>query len=246
MRPRIHLNALPRWARISAMGEVAENIKAVRRRISEAAGRVGREPSDVTLVAVTKTVSAQKAAEALEAGVADLGEARAQEARRKHEVIGGRALWHLIGPLQTNKAKYCPGLFSLVHSLDRMELINELSRRAEAVGAVVQGLLQVNISGEAQKSGCRPEEAGEILKSASRLAGVKIAGLMTIPPVCDDPEDSRPVFRSLMELRAGLEKMGIENVSLRIISAGMTNDFEVAVEEGSTLVRVGTAIFGSR
>jgi hypothetical protein len=228
------------------MSEVAENILEVRRRISEAAIRVGRTPSDVTLVAVTKTVSAQKAIEALEAGVADLGEARAQEARRKHEVIGDRAIWHLIGPLQTNKAKYCPGLFSLVHSLDRMELINELSRRAESAGTVVNGLLQVNISGEAQKSGCRPEEAEAILKSASRLAGVKIVGLMTIPPICDDPEESRPVFRSLMELKAGLAKMGIENISLSIVSAGMTNDFEVAVEEGSALVRVGTAIFGSR
>jgi hypothetical protein len=228
------------------MNEVAENIMEVRRRISGAASRVSRVPSSVTLVAVTKSVSAQKAIEALSAGVADLGEARTQEARRKYEVIGSRALWHLIGPLQTNKAKYCPGLFSLVHSLDRMELISELSRRAEAVGEVVHGLLQVNISGEKQKSGCKPEDAGDILKAASRLAGVKIVGLMTIPPACDDPEDSRPVYRSLMELKADLMKIGIENVSLSIISAGMTNDFEVAVEEGSTLVRVGTAIFGSR
>jgi hypothetical protein len=228
------------------MGEVAENIRTVRHRIAEAARRVGREPSSVTLVAVTKTVSAEKAMEAVSAGVTDLGEARTQEAKRKFEVIGGRALWHLIGPLQTNKAKYCPGLFSLVHSLDRMELISELSRRAESAGTVVEGLLQLNISGEQSKSGCRPEDAGGILKAASALRGVRIAGLMTIPPFCDDPEDSRPVYRALMELKAGLVKMGIENVSLSTVSAGMTNDFEVAVEEGSTLVRVGTAIFGSR
>ena len=228
------------------MGEVAENIRSVRRRITEAARRAGTEPSRVKLVAVTKTVSAEKALEAVEAGVADLGEARTQEARRKYEVIGKQAVWHLIGPLQTNKAKYCPGLFSFVHSLDRMELINELSRRSAAVGTVVEGLLQVNVSGEQSKSGCRPEDAGDILKAASALQGVRITGLMTIPPFCDDPEDSRPVYRELIELRNGLEKMGIQNVSLSVISAGMTNDFEVAVEEGSTLVRVGTAIFGSR
>ncbi|MBF0292125.1 MAG: YggS family pyridoxal phosphate-dependent enzyme [Nitrospinae bacterium] len=228
------------------MSEVAENIKDVRRRIAEAAGRVDRDPSSVTLVAVTKTVSPQKALEAVEAGVTDLGEARTQEAKRKYEVIGNRAVWHLIGPLQTNKAKYCPGLFSLIHSLDRMELISELSRRAELAGTVVDGLLQVNISGEKQKSGCRPQDAGDILKSASSMRGVRITGLMTIPPACDDPEDSRPVFRSLMELKSDLTKIGIENVSLSIVSAGMTNDYEVAVEEGSTLVRVGTAIFGSR
>ena len=228
------------------MSEVAENIKDVRRRIAEAAGRVGRDPSSVTLVAVTKAVGAQQAIEAVEAGVTDLGEARAQEAKRKYEVIGNRAVWHLIGPLQTNKAKYCPGLFSLIHSLDRMELINELSRRAELAGTVIDGLLQVNISGEKQKSGCRPQDAGDILKSASSLRGVRITGLMAIPPACDDPEDSRPVFRSLMELKSDLTKIGIENVSLSIVSAGMTNDYEVAVQEGSTLVRVGTAIFGSR
>lgn len=228
------------------MDDVAENIRNVRRRIKSAAERVGRDPASIKLVAVTKTVSAQTALEAVEAGVVDLGESRAQEARRKFDVIGHRAAWHLIGPLQTNKAKYCPGLFSLVHSLDRMELIAELSRRAEQAGAIVEGLLQVNISGEEQKSGCRPEEAADLLKTASLLKGVKIVGLMTIPPFSDDPEDSRPVFRALMELRGGLEKMGIENVSLSVISAGMTGDFEVAVEEGSTLVRVGTAIFGTR
>lgn len=218
----------------------------VRRRIAGAAKRAGRNAASVRLVAVTKTVSPQLALAALDAGVTDLGESRTQEARRKYEVIGGRAVWHLIGPLQTNKARYCPGLFSLIHSLDRMELISELSRRAELAGTVVEGLLQVNISGERQKSGCRPEDAAELLKSASALRGVRMAGLMTIPPFSDDPENSRPVYRALMELRDGLEKMGIENVSLSVISAGMTNDFEVAVEEGSTLVRVGTAIFGPR
>lgn len=218
----------------------------VRRRIAEAAKRAGRNAASVKLVAVTKTVSAQLALTAVEAGVVDLGESRTQEAKRKFEVIGGRALWHLIGPLQTNKAKYCPGLFSLIHSLDRMELISELSRRAELAGTVVEGLLQVNISGEESKSGCRPEDAAELLKSASALRGVRMVGLMTIPPFSDDPENSRPVFRALMGLKNELGKMGIENVSLSIISAGMTNDFEVAVEEGSTLVRVGTAIFGSR
>jgi len=186
------------------------------------------------------------AKEAIDAGAMDLGESRIQEARRKFDVIGKKVRWHMIGPLQTNKAKYCPGLFSLIHSMDRLELIKELSRRALSSGVVLDGLLQVNVSGEPQKSGCAPDEAESLLKAASCEKGVRIKGLMTIPPYSEDPENSRPFYRALMELKAGLERGGIENVSLDTISAGMTNDFEVAIEEGATMVRVGSAIFGER
>lgn len=228
------------------MNTIAENIADTRRRIAEAARRAGRDPDAITLVAVTKTVGADKAEEALATGVEDLGESRVQEARAKFKKIGDKARWHMIGPLQTNKAKYCPGLFSLIHSVDRLELIEELSRRAESKSAVLECLLQVNISGESVKSGCDPEEAEELLKAASMKKGVRFTGLMTIPPFSDDPEDSRIHYKNLMELRKELEGKGIEGVSLGKISAGMTNDFEVAIEEGATIVRVGTAIFGER
>ena len=228
------------------MGTVAEKISDVRRRIAEAARRAGRDPGSIRLVAVTKTVDAARAGEALEAGVADLGESRVQEAMAKFRVIGRRAKWHMIGPLQTNKAKYCPGLFSLIHSVDRLELIRELSKRAAAADVVLEGLLQVNISGERQKSGCAPGEAVDLLKAAAGAEGLRIVGLMTIPPLSGDPEKARPVYRALMDPKRDIEKLGIENISMDTISAGMTGDFEVAVEEGSTLVRVGSAIFGER
>ena len=225
---------------------VSENIAETLRRIAEAARRAGRNPETVRLVAVSKTVDAERAMEAVEAGVADLGESRVQEARTKFDVIGERARLHMIGPLQTNKAKYCPGLFWLIHSVDRLELASELSRRAVAAGTVMNILLQVNVSGERQKSGCRPEDAAELLKAASREPGIRVRGLMTIPPYSEDPEDARPHYGRLMEIRGELELLGVDNVSLDTISAGMTNDFEVAVEEGATLVRVGSAIFGER
>ena len=224
---------------------IAENIENIRIRMVNAAKRVGRDPASVTLVAVTKKVGVDQAVKAIDSGVSDLGESRIQEARRKFEAIGGKARWHMIGPLQVNKAKYCPGLFTLIHSVDRLDLASELSRR---VGdqAPLDCLLQVNISGEEQKSGCKPENAADILKAASKEKGIRMKGLMTIPPYNADPEGSRPVYRALIALREDLKKIGIENVSLDIVSAGMTNDFEIAIEEGATIVRVGTAIFGAR
>jgi len=228
------------------MGSIVENISEVRRRIAEAEARSCRPPGSVTLVAVTKTVGVEAAREALAAGVNHLGESRVQEARNKHSAIGDEAVWHMIGPLQTNKAKYCPGLFSLIHSLDRMELIEELSRRGEKSGKIVEGLLEINVSGERQKSGCAPENAKEILLAASKLSWIKIKGIMTVPPYSDNPEDSRPYFKKLAALKRELEELGLKNASMDIISAGMSGDYEVAIEEGSTLVRVGTAIFGER
>ncbi|VAX20873.1 UPF0001 protein YggS [hydrothermal vent metagenome] len=225
---------------------IAKNILKISARIEKAAIRAGRDPSEVTLVCVSKTVDARAAMAAVEAGGVNLGESRAQEARRKFEKIGDRAIWHMIGYLQTNKAKYCPGLFSLVHSIDRVELVHELARRAGMAGAPIDGLLQVNISGEKSKHGCAPSEAADILKIAAREKWLNIKGLMTIAPYNEEPDRSRPVYRSLLELRDDIIKVGIEEVSMDIISAGMTNDFEVAIEEGATMVRVGTAIFGER
>jgi hypothetical protein len=187
-----------------------------------------------------------KAVEALEAGVVSLGESRVQEARRKYEIIGARAKWHMIGPLQTNKAKYCPSLFSLIHSVDRLELLRELDKRAGSASVITELLIQVNISGEKQKAGCRSEDAALLIKAASGLKNIKVTGLMTVPPYNEDMEVSRPYFKELMSLKNDLEALGIESVSLREISIGMTGDFEVAVEEGATIVRIGSAIFGKR
>lgn len=229
------------------MTDIASSLEKISQKISEAAKRSGRSRADITLIAVSKTVTADVAQEAIDAGATNLGESRIQEARRKFDIIGGEKIcWHMIGPLQTNKAKYVPGLFNLVHSIDRAELIHELSRRAESAGTVVDCLIQVNVSGETQKSGCTPSDAANLLKIASKARGVKIKGLMTIPPFSDNPEDSRPVYNKLLKLRDDLNNIGIENISLSVISAGMTNDYEVAIEEGATMVRVGTGIFGAR
>jgi len=228
------------------MPTIAENIAETRRRIELAARRAGRDPGEIELLVVTKAVDEVKAVEAIEAGVTSLGESRVQEARRKYVAIGARAKWHMIGPLQTNKAKYCPGLFTLIHSADRLDLIRELDRRAGSANVIAEILLQVNISGEVQKRGCRPAEAPRLLKEASGLRNVKVSGLMTVPPYNEDPEASRPYFKELMSLRNDLDALGIDRVSLSEISMGMTGDFEVAVEEGATIVRIGSAIFGER
>jgi len=225
---------------------IADNIKKILGRIEHAAARGGRGPGSVELVAVTKTVDATAAMDAVLGGAVNLGESRVREAREKFRVIGARARWHLIGPLQTNKAKYCPGLFHLIHSADRLELFRELDRQAARKGIVVSCLLQVNLSGERQKSGCRAEDAEGIIKEAALMEGVRIQGLMTVPPYSDDPEDSRPFFRELYQMARRLDSLGVENVTMDRISAGMTNDFEVAVEEGATIVRIGSAIFGER
>jgi len=228
------------------MPTIAENIAKIHRRIELAAMRVGRDPGGIELLVVTKAVDEVKAVEAVEAGVASLGESRVQEARRKYKIIGARAKWHMIGPLQTNKAKYCPGLFTLIHSADRLDLIRELDRRSGSANVITEILLQVNISGESQKAGCRPADAKRLLKDASGLENIKVSGLMTVPPYNEDPEASRPYFKELMSLKNDLDALGIDRVSLSEISMGMTGDFEVAVEEGATIVRIGSAIFGER
>ena len=228
------------------MTDIALAISSVNNRIAKAAAKAKRDTNEIVLVAVSKTVDAQKAREAIDAGVINLGESRVQEAKKKYSVIGAKARFHLIGPLQTNKAKNCPGLFSLIHSIDRLELLTELDRRAINAGMVIDGLLQVNMKGETQKSGCKPADAAHLLKESSWMRGVSIKGLMTIPPRDPDPEASRQVYRELFNLKKELETIGIENVSLSEVSAGMSGDFEIAIEEGATIVRVGTAIFGKR
>ncbi len=225
---------------------IAENIRNIQERIALAARRAQRDPSTVKLVVVTKTVSRERIREALTAGAMILGENRVQEARDKIAELGPVASWHLIGHLQTNKAKYAVSLFYLIHSVDSIGLARELDRQAERHGKVQDVLIEVNVSGEASKSGVRAEDAKDLVRAVSELKNIRVQGLMTMPPYSADPEASRPWFRRLRELAAEIAKEQIPNTSMKELSMGMSGDFEVAVEEGATLVRVGTAIFGGR
>ena len=215
-------------------------------RIADAARRAGRDPSSIRLVVVTKTIDRDRIAEAVAAGAAILGENRVQEAKEKIEALGKIAGWHLIGHLQTNKAKYAVKLFDLIHSVDTLELAAEIDRQAAKIGKVQDILIEVNIAGEASKAGMAVREAPALVRAAARLKNISIGGLMTMPPYSENPDDSRPFFTVLRELAETIAKEHIPNVSMRDLSMGMSGDFEVAIEEGATLVRVGTAIFGER
>ena len=225
---------------------VAENLKAVMDRIAAAAKRAGRDPSSVRLVTVTKTVAPERIREAVAAGAAILGENRVQEAKEKIEALGAIASWHLIGRLQTNKAKYAVRLFDLIHSVDTIGLARELDKQAAKTGKVQDVLVEVSIAGEASKAGMAVREAPALVRGVASLRHVRVRGLMTMPPYSEDPDDSRPFFSVLRELAEAIAKENIPGVSMQELSMGMSGDFEVAVEEGATLVRVGTAIFGER
>ena len=225
---------------------VAENLKAVMDRIAAAAKRAGRDPSSVRLVTVTKTVAPERIREAVAAGAAILGENRVQEAKEKIEALGTIASWHLIGRLQTNKAKYAVRLFDLIHSVDTIGLARELDKQAAKTGKVQDVLIEVSIAGEASKAGMAVREAPALVRGVASLRHVRVRGLMTMPPYSEDPEASRPFFSVLRELAEAVAKESIPGVSMDELSMGMSGDFEVAIEEGATLVRVGTAIFGER
>ena len=228
------------------MSEVRDNILRIRERIAAAAARAGRDPSAVRLMGVTKTVGDDRILQAIEAGIDIIGENYVQEARRKIELMGKSAEWHFIGHLQTNKAKYAVRLFDLIHSVNRMSLAEELNRRAAAAGVVSRVLIEVNLGGEESKSGAPPEEAPGLIRAVAQMANLSIQGLMTMAPWYDDPERARPCFAGLRAIRDRIAAEKIPNVAMRELSMGMTDDFEVAVEEGSTIVRIGRAIFGER
>lgn len=228
------------------MKSVHEAVLEVRRRISEAALRKGRDPAGVRLMAVTKTVDDARILEAVAAGVDIIGENYVQEAKRKIASMGRKTEWHLIGHLQSNKAKYAVRLFDLIHSVDRPSLAAELDRRSCMAGVVTSVLIQVSISGEETKGGVPLEQAENLVRNVAGMDHLSIRGLMTMPPWFDDPEQARPFFRALREMRDRILKMGIPGVAMDELSMGMTQDYEVAVEEGATIVRVGRAIFGDR
>jgi len=228
------------------VSNIAENIRRVKERMEAAARRVGRNPGEIRLVAVSKTVDAERVLQAVQAGVEILGENYVQEGKKKIDRVGHQVGWHFIGHLQTNKAKIAVRLFDLIHSVDNLELAEELNRAADQHGKVLPILLQINLSGEATKFGASEEEAFKMAEQISRMPALAVAGLMTLPPYFENPEEARPYFIHLRELGERLRREKILRLAMRELSMGMSNDFEVAIEEGATLVRVGTAIFGPR
>jgi len=226
--------------------DVEDNIRHAREGIAEAARRSGRPASEIRLMAVTKTVDDGRILAAMRAGVEIIGENYVQEAKRKLEKLEKQGEWHLIGRLQTNKAKYAVHLFDMIHSVDRMELAAELDRRARSAGRVIPILIEVNISGEESKSGVPLNSAPDLIRLVAPLNNLLIRGLMTMPPWFDDPEESRPYFRALRELRDKIAREAIPRVEMRELSMGMTDDYVVAIEEGATIVRIGRGIFGER
>jgi pyridoxal phosphate enzyme (YggS family) len=229
---------------------IATNISSVQQRIADAAQRAGRNPDEITLLAVTKTQPPERIHEAYEAGLRLFGENRVQEFGGKVEALRDlpAAEWHMIGHLQTNKATKTAELFHAVDSVDSLKLAEKLNAAARALGKKLDVLIEINVGGESAKSGVAPDSPAleELLIAAPQLKALRFRGLMTVPPFTDDPEDARPYFRKLRELRNTIAARKLPSVAMDELSMGMSHDFEVAIEEGSTCVRVGTAIFGER
>jgi len=229
---------------------IGQSISEVRERIEAAARRAGRSPAEIALMGVTKTHSADRIREAYAAGVRLFGENRVQEFAGKAAGLAelNAAEWHMIGHLQTNKAVKAAELFVGVDSVDSMKLAEKLDSAARALGKKLKVLIEVNVGGESAKSGLPPHsrEFENLLLAAARFEALEVCGLMTVPPFSDNPEDTRPYFRSLRELREVIAERKLPAIRMEVLSMGMSHDFAVAIEEGSTLVRVGTAIFGER
>lgn len=227
------------------MSIIAANIQEVLKQVTMSALKSNRNPSDIQIVTVTKTVPVERIREAVGAGAAILGENRVQELVDKHPQVEG-VEWHLIGHLQTNKVKYITDKITLLHSLDSIGLAEELNKRMNAAGRVLDVLVQVNVADETTKFGIRPDNTIDFIDSLRELTGIKVKGLMTIGPYVTDPEEVRPVFRQLRELAGKVKNMDFPGVEMVHLSMGMSNDYTVAVEEGATLIRLGSIIFGSR
>jgi pyridoxal phosphate enzyme (YggS family) len=233
------------WCPLRSM--IAENVQYVRERIQKACERSNRDPQSVRLIAVTKTFDASRVREAAELGINDFGENFVQELRQKRAELNNPAIqWHFVGHLQSNKVKYIADFIHLIHSVDHQRVAEEIDKRGSKAGRTIDALVEVNTSDEQTKFGLKPEETVEFVKSIAALQNLKLKGLMTIGPFLPDAEGSRPAFQRLRRLRDEIRDAGIENVEMTDLSMGMTHDFEVAIEEGATMVRIGTGIFGPR
>ncbi len=235
---------------MSAAGNIAENVANIRERIAQAARRAGRSAESVTLMAVSKTVEPARIHEAYAAGLRVLGENRVQEFADKSPALSELkdAEWHLIGHLQSNKARKAAELFHAVDSVDSLRLAEKLNQAAAQLGKALPVLIEINVGGEENKTGLEAGsvELDDLLQAAPQLEGLKIRGLMTVPPYTENPEGARPYFRILRDCREKIAARKLPRVEMDVLSMGMSHDFEVAIEEGSTCVRVGTAIFGAR
>lgn len=225
---------------------IRDNLEQVQKKIKEACDRAGRDTGEVTLISVSKTKPLSMLKEAYEAGARDFGENKVQELMYKLPEMPGDVRWHMIGHLQRNKVKYLVGKVYLIHSVDSLRLAEEISREALKQNTSVNILLEVNMAGEESKFGAAPEETTDLVSRISKLPGIHICGLMTIAPFVENAEDNRQYFRKLKQLSVDIKSKNIDNVSMDVLSMGMTGDYSVAVEEGATYVRVGTGIFGER
>jgi len=225
---------------------IADNFAAIRARIAAACARSGRDPQQVRLIAVSKTKPAADIAAAQAVGQRLFGESYVQEFVGKYDELPHDLTWHFIGGLQSNKVKYLAGKVAMIHSIDRLSLAEEIDRQWAKLDGKVDVLLQVNVGDESSKSGVAPDELEALVRAVATLPHLQIRGLMALPPFADDPEEVRPWFKQLHQLAEQLTALQIPGVTMDELSMGMSNDFEVAIEEGATLVRVGTALFGER
>lgn len=228
------------------MSELKERIEKVWERIEKSAQEIGKRKEDIQLVAVTKTVEVERIKEAIGCGIEIIGENKVQEAEGKFKEIKEKVSWHLVGHLQTNKVKKAIEMFDLIHSVDSLHLAQEINKRAKSINKVQRVLVELNTSGEGSKFGIMPEETLDLVEKVSELSNVKIKGLMTIGLFTNELEKVKPCFVKLRELFEKIKEKNIPNVEMKFLSMGMTSDFEIAIKEGSNMVRIGTAIFGER
>lgn len=226
------------------METIKNNLEIVNEKIKKAALKVNRNSKEIKLIAVTKTATIKQIEEAINVGVKIIGENKVQEVKEKYQILTADIEWHLVGHLQTNKAKYAIEIFDLIHSVDSIKLAKEIDKRSLQFGMITNVLVEVNVSGEETKYGIKPEEVEPFLKEISKFSRIRTRGLMTIAPIAEDKEEVRLYFRKLRELSKKIKSQNIKNVKMDYLSMGMTEDFEVAIEEGANMVRIGRGIFG--
>lgn len=228
------------------MESIKNNISAIKEEIKQACLKSGRSPEEITIIAVTKTIDVERINYAVDCGLSNLGENKVQEIMDKYDAVAKGVKWNLIGHLQTNKVKYIIDKVELIHSVDSIKLAEEISRRAEKNNLIKEVLVQINVAMEETKFGINIEDAVDFVKSASVFNNIRIKGLMTIAPYDEDVEKVRPIFRQLKKKFDELAQMNIPNTEMKYLSMGMSNDYNIAIEEGANMIRVGTAIFGKR